>query len=237
MVRGATGRAANEDTIRTMHRFYLALEFVLLFAGVPLALRQMAPRLPWSLLPVLWLFTAGCLAWLLCDRGFDRRLLWQAPDLVRWLGLGAAIVVPAGVALALATWYFLPGRFLILPRRHPWFWVLIMLLYPILSVYPQGIIYRGFLFQRYAPLFGRGAVLILVSGVAFGFMHVVFHNRVAPLLTLAGGLLFAWVYDRSQSLLIAALIHGALGCAVFTVGLGQFFFHGTQALPQRAVRP
>jgi len=216
-----------------MSRLHLAIEFGLLFAGVPLTLRILAPRLPWVLLPALWLFTVGCLAWLLCNPNFDRRSLWRIADPGRWTFLGLANVLPAAAALLLVAWYAAPQHLFDLPRRRPGVWALVMLLYPILSVYPQGIIYRGFLFQRYAPLFPRRWALILVSGVAFGFMHVVFRNWVAPLLTVAGGLLLAWVYDASGSLPIAALIHWGLGGAVFTVGLGRYFFHGTLTLAQR----
>jgi hypothetical protein len=37
-------------------------------------------------------------------------------------------------------WRFAPGLFLNFPRSNPWLWGLVMLLYPVLSVYPQGIV-------------------------------------------------------------------------------------------------
>jgi membrane protease YdiL (CAAX protease family) len=218
-----------------MQRAYLAFEFLLLFIVVPAALARVSGRHRMLLIPLLWLIAGGCLAWLLSDPQFDRRLFWQAPDSGRWLVRGLAIVLPAAGLMALVTWYWTPQLLWALPRRNFWLWVLIMVLYPILSVYPQGIIYRAFFFERYATLFPGRVGLIVASGVAFGFMHVVFRNWVAPLMCLAGGLLFAWVYDASRSLMIAGAVHAALGCVVFTVGLGRYFFLGTQALVARMV--
>jgi membrane protease YdiL (CAAX protease family) len=220
-------------TPSALHRAYLAFEFVLLFVVVPVVLARMSDRLRWLLIPLLWLVAAACLVWLLGDAHFDRRLLWQAPDAGRWLGLGVAIVLPAAAILVLGTWHWTPQRLWEFPRQRPGLWALVMVLYPILSVYPQGVIYRGFLFQRYAGLCPNRMLLILVSGVAFGWMHVIFRNAVAPLLCLAGGVLFAWVYEASGSLLIAAAIHAVLGGAVFTVGQGRYFVLGTQALAAR----
>lgn len=47
-------------------------------------------------------------------------------------------------------------------------WALVIVLYPILSVYPQELIFRAFLFHRYAPLFGNGVGLVAASAAAFG---------------------------------------------------------------------
>ena len=62
-----------------------------------------------------------------------------------------------GTLLTLATRYAMPARFLDLPRHRPILWVAIMLLYPLLSVWPQEVIFRRFLLHRYAPIFGERA--------------------------------------------------------------------------------
>lgn len=48
---------------------------------------------------------------------------------------------------------FEPDNFLILPRRHPWLWLAIMLFYPLFSALPQEIIYRMYYDFRFRPLF------------------------------------------------------------------------------------
>ena len=93
---------------------------------------------------------------------FDRRRLgWRAEDaaaLREWapqiLCIWAAVVI-IGIVLILK---FAPAAFLSLPRSNPLFWGLIMVFYPTLSVYPQGIVYRVFMFERYRPLFGQEVV-------------------------------------------------------------------------------
>lgn len=102
---------------------------------------------------------------------------------------------------------------------------MVLVLYPILSVYPQGIVYRMFLMERYRPLFPEAWLMILVSAVAFGFMHIVFRNPFAVVITFAGGLLFAWRYERTGSLLVSSVDHAIYGCLMFTVGLGQYFLY------------
>jgi membrane protease YdiL (CAAX protease family) len=100
-----------------------------------------------------------------------------------------------------------------------------MLLYPLLSVYPQELLYRGFFFHRYAPLFGSGRGMLLASALSFGFVHIIFRNTLAVFLCVSGGLLFALTYNQSGSLLLACLEHALFGNFLFTIGLGQFFYH------------
>jgi len=52
---------------------------------------------------------------------------------------------------------------------------------------------------------------------------------LAPALTLAGGLLFAFRYAQTGSLATSCFEHALYGCWLFTVGLGQNFYHGTVA--------
>lgn len=210
-----------------LYRAYLAVEFTALFAVMPLGLARRWIRLP--LIPSLWAFTLVCLTLLLSDPTFNRGVLWQMGDPAPlWLGL--ACFVPAALALLLIVWRRNPTQLFSLPRHRPWLWALIVILYPILSVYPQGIIYRGFIFHRYAELFPSRFGMICVSAIAFGLMHMAFRNWKAPLLTLIGGFLFAIVYSSSDSLVEASIVHSAFGCWVFTVGLGHHFYGGTTAL-------
>jgi len=43
---------------------------------------------------------------------------------------------------------------------------------------------------------------------------------------VAGGWLFGGTYRRSRSLGLVCLEHALYGDLIFTVGLGQYFFHG-----------
>jgi membrane protease YdiL (CAAX protease family) len=45
-------------------------------------------------------------------------------------------------------------------------------------------------------------------------------------LTFVAGLLFAWRYQATGSLLVSSMEHALYGCYIFTVGLGELFYHG-----------
>jgi membrane protease YdiL (CAAX protease family) len=99
-----------------------------------------------------------------------------------------------------------------------------MVLYPLLSAFPQEAIYRAFLFHRYAPILKTGHARTWASVLAFSFLHIVFGNWVAVALTLPAGWIFARTYRTTGSLALASLEHAVYGCIVFTVGLGRFFY-------------
>ncbi|KGQ70793.1 hypothetical protein OA57_04580 [Chelonobacter oris] len=130
------------------------------------------------------------------------------------------------LCLTLFTWRQMPDNFLAFVRSNPTLWLAVMLLYPILSAFTQEMIFRKFFFFRYRPLFRHDGWLIALSAVSFAYMHLVFRNPVAVCFTLIGGLIFAVVYQRSRSLMLVTLEHAIYGNAVFTVGLGYYFYHG-----------
>ncbi len=105
-----------------------------------------------------------------------------------------------------------------------------MLLYPLLSVYPQELIFRSFLFQRYGSLIkGNYIHMILISGVLFSFSHLLFDNWQALALTALGGCIIAYTYHRSKSVICASFEHAIWGNLIFTIGLGEHFSGGSVA--------
>jgi membrane protease YdiL (CAAX protease family) len=137
-----------------------------------------------------------------------------------------AIFAVMAAAVAIAVWQWRPQILFSFVREHPYFWALVMVAYPVLSVYPQGIIYRAFIFERYRPLFPSVGVMILASAAAFAFSHIIFRSPWSVVLTFVAGLLFAWRYEATGSLLVSSLEHALYGCWMFTVGLGALFYHG-----------
>lgn len=161
------------------------------------------------------------------DRSFDRRSLYRvgpAPsrELVRFGAVWLAAIALLTPTVALAS----PDSFLGLPRERPRLWVAIMLFYPLLSVYPQELIFRAFFFHRYAPILRTQGRLIIVNALAFGLAHALFLNGIAIGMTVIGGALFAWTYSRTRSIPLVSLEHALYGCFVFTVGLGEYFYTG-----------
>lgn len=219
-----TGAVTGLASGKVLPRWYLGLEFGALFFGLVIAytlhFRGTNP------IPVLLVLGAGVLYHLLRSPAFDRRDLWRAgavrgelrPMLVLW-----AVTAVGCVAAVLLT---APEAFLDLPRESPVLWALIMIGYPLVSVYPQELLFRAFVFHRYKPVFGDGLGMVAASAAAFGFVHIAFGNWVAVVLSTAGGWIFATRYRRTRSLLTAGIEHALYGLLMFTVGLGQYFYHG-----------
>ena len=205
-------------------KIYLAAEYALLFF-VAVGVYYLIGR-GTSPIPLLLVLGVGVVVYLVRQKGFDRGAFWRAAAvpgqlrsiLVMWLL--AAILATAVVTV------FLPDNLFGFPASEPLMWGLVMVLYPLASVYPQELIFRGFLFHRYAPVFGSGTGLVAASATAFGFVHIIFGNWISVVLSFLGGWLFALRYLRTRSLLAASVERALYGMLVFTVGLGQFLFHG-----------
>lgn len=205
-------------------KFILLAEFLVLFVLLPLGFRLSPLRLP--ALPVLWLVAVYCFAVLRHDPTFTVDRLWR---LRRFGGQALSILllfVSGAILVGLGVYLYEPAMLFNLVRAHPGWWAAIMILYPPLSVYPQGLVYRVFLMHRYARMAGSRVALILMSAAAFAFMHLVFRNPLAVVLTFVGGLLFAWRYQRTGSLAVTSAEHALYGCYLFTVGLGRYFYDG-----------
>lgn len=124
--------------------FLLALEFFFLFLVVPLLIfYRVIPHLP---IPYLLVAAATAFLILRYDRSFD------SAQLISWSGFRQQlppVLLRDAVFLALlglAVRFFAPELLFSFVKRAPRFWAVIMLLYPLLSVYPQELLYRAFFF-------------------------------------------------------------------------------------------
>ena len=206
---------------------FLALEFLVVYGGLPLLIYfRRVPNLP-----IPYLLAAALAAFLLlrADSAFSLAQLasWgNYRSFLRTILIRDAICI---VFLSLAVYFLAPQYLFSLIKRSPLLWLAIFFLYPLVSVYPQELFYRAFFFHRYQPLFGSGWGMLLASAVAFGFVHIIFRNWLAVGLCIIGGVLFSYTYQTSGSLLLACLDHAIFGDFLFTIGLGQFFYHGFRA--------
>jgi membrane protease YdiL (CAAX protease family) len=207
-----------------MSKTYLAFELGILFIAVPAAMAlRVLPRAP---IPVLLVAACACAVVLLRDPTFDSVQLWNVPGaLAHARSMLLLFTVLAAALAGLAVW-LTPHTLFDFVRRQPRLWALVMVFYPLLSVYPQEIVYRAFFFHRYASLFPSPLACVAASAALFAFGHVFFPRPwVAIGLTAAGGLLFGYHYAQSRSLLLASIEHALFGQVLFTVGLGRFFYH------------
>ncbi len=202
-------------------------EMLLLFAGLPIVCILLRREVIGMVVPLL--LVAGLFSWLWLKRqpGYDLKRLWIGPAFSRHILPRIALFVPLGVLLTGLSYWILPDYFLVFPRYTPLIWALVMVLYPVLSAYPQELVFRAFFFERYRPLFKTDFAMILASAVLFGFAHAFLGNWIAPVLAGIGGILFGRTYLRSGSLVIASLEHGLYGDLLFTLGMGWFFYAGS----------
>ena len=183
-----------------------------------------------ALLPVL----AVILLLLAVDRTFSlRRELSRGFSLAQLLSILLVFAIGAGIIATYVAEY-LPQLFMELPRNRPQTYQRIMLLYPLMSVIAQELVYRTFFFHRYGLLFRRAWWLaILLNGILFGIGHIVIGTPLAVYGTMAVGTLFAWRYAMTRSFWAVFIEHTLWGWLVFTVGLWRYFFTGVGILTWR----
>ncbi len=205
---------------------FLALEFAAVFVVFPLLIYFR--RIPNWPIPYLLVTAFGAVLLLRGDPAFNSSQLSAWGNFRPFLANILIRDIVCLASLGIAVYLLAPQLLFSLFRRSPGLWALIFVLYPLLSVYPQELLYRAFFFHRYQPLFGSGWGMLLASGLAFGFVHIIFRNWLAVGLCVIGGLLFSLTYQASGSLLLACLDHAIFGNFLFTIGLGQFFYHGSR---------
>lgn len=200
-------------------------ECAVLYVGVPLIMTFFLP--PKVLIPVLWVIGTATFGVLARTRGVDLRQLHHrvipASEvmwiLVRWIAVCGALILLLD--------QLNPALLFRLPRQHPHLWVLVMFFYPVISVYPQTLIYRTLFETRYAALFHSAHLSLLVGAGLFSLAHLPFQNPWALALTLPGGYLFLSTYRKTGSIVISALEHALYGNALFTIGWGHYFYSGS----------
>jgi hypothetical protein len=154
-------------------------ELLLFMLAVPVALWLLLPAS--AILPVVWGMALFC-HWL----GRKSPVAYAAYGW-NWAAVNRANLVPmlarfafCTLLLGVGTWLLKPEMLWGFVREKPQLWAIVMVFYPLVSVVPQEIIFRRYLFARHADILSPALVLILVSGIGFGFAHIVFNNWVAP---------------------------------------------------------
>lgn len=204
---------------------FLIAELALFMLGVPLLLWLLLP--PRAILPSLWLMALVC--YLIARMATPS----HARDGWNWRAVNVANLKPVLLRFAFcaaliyaAMAAYQPDQLFSFMLQRPKIWAMVMVFYPILSVIPQEIIYRRYIFQRFGEALTAPLLMIAISGLGFGFGHIVFNNWVAPALCAVGGLIFAQTYQKTRSLALVNIEHALYGQLIFTLGLGRYFYHG-----------
>lgn len=132
-------------------------------------------------------------------------------------------VVSISVLLIWFTWWVFPDLFFVYPLKDFDSYVLTLIVYPLMSVIPQEIIYRVYFFHRYRKLVPEQYLLMLSNAIIFGLTHLIYGNWVAPIATFLISWIFIFNYLKTKSLLNVSFEHYVYGLVMFTVGFGYYF--------------
>jgi membrane protease YdiL (CAAX protease family) len=102
--------------------------------------------------------------------------------------------------------------------------LLMTLVYPFSSAFPQELIFREFFFYRYKPIFQNEIVLIGMNVILFAFAHIYFANWTILIFTLTGGIIFALTYLKTKSLFVVTIEHTLFGMLILSSGLSEQFY-------------
>ncbi len=117
-----------------------------------------------------------------------------------------------------------PQVLFLFPKENFKLWLIVMILYPALSVIPQEFVYRVFFFQRYKPIFNKNFSVFLITNVfIFSYAHIVFQNIHSVIITAIVSPIFSYAYLK-KSFLTCVVIHSFGGQIIFTLGLGKYFY-------------
>jgi uncharacterized protein len=215
------------EKLTAARRIWLAVEMLLLYVGAPILVYGLVRDHHIPLFKILPAVFAVFALLLTLDRGFSWREALSRGVSLRTVGSILAIFCLAAPLLTLFAWHDNPRGFLRFPRYAQDVWIMVMLLYPILSVTAQEIMFRLFFYHRYRALFGVDAQgAIVLNAVLFAFAHIAFQNVTTLVISFLGSLLFAWRYENTRSYWAVVLEHSLYGNLIFTLGLGRYFYTG-----------
>lgn len=198
-------------------RLYKALEFLLLFVLYPVSLA--VPYSVWvkvaigliGFIYVIWVLVRIEKVSLRIKKQLPWRIFWRY---VLLTFIGIALITGGYVAVVA------PEHLFYVPMHKPGMFAAIFVVYGLVSVWPQEVIFRTFFFQRYASLFSNQKLQIFVNAILFSLAHLFFRNVLVIVITFIGGLLFARTYLKYKSTTLVSLEHALYGNWLFAVGMG-----------------
>lgn len=199
------------------HNIYKCIEFIILYIVLPLLF--FLNIIPSKFLIPTLIFLLFYTLFILKINFIPMRLNFTKTEfisvLIRFIFMGILFII-------LSYMYF-PKTFLQLFNNEFKIFLVLIILYPFLSVLPQEMLYREFFFKRYGFNLNP-KIRLLFNAFIFMWAHIVFGNGTVLVLTFIAGLLFAYTYLKSRSLLLVCIEHTLYGYLLFVSGLAELFF-------------
>lgn len=152
------------------------------------------------------------------------KLSFKVSKNIRWKHFWKETLVKLFIIVLLTNifvWFTDRESYYFVMINKPFKWLILVLIYTFLSVYPQELIYRTFYFQRYQSIITNAKLFIFLNAVVFMLAHIFFKKTLVLILTFLGGLLFALTYKKTKSTFLVSIEHAIYGSWLFTVGLGD----------------
>lgn len=204
-----------------MSKLWKLAELLSLFLILPLLMKYNIIPLP--RLVLLLLVFIGVLIVSIKLNYLDKKW-YRIPPLERRYVLKMGVIALVSFLFFISyIYFFLEQKPFVLLRKRPYLMLIIALFYPLVSAFPQELIYRTFFFARYKSIFTEKQLLVS-NMLAFSFLHIIYNNYPAIILTLLAGLIFTLNYHRKGSLMLVTIEHSIFGLIVFITGMGQFFY-------------
>lgn len=195
-------------------------EFFIIFILIPILFLVDLILLPF-IVPVLWVVSLYALFYV---KKYHPSKLFKPFNIYELYVVLLRFVV-VGSFIVWFTYTFYEKQLFNFVNDHTLTYLLIIVLYPILSVMPQELIFRKFFFERYDFKIKKKKMIFL-NALIFGWVHIIFQNYVAVIFSAVGGYLFAKTYLKTKSFSLVCIEHSLYGNLMFTIGLGEFFYHG-----------
>lgn len=203
-------------------------EFLFFFVAAPLAIAAFLPAT--VMFTALFVVTAIGVVLLHVTDGFhwrDLRRGWHEISVAKVAKFSAAMFLLCLAVILI----FAPDEMFNILYREPMLMVMIFLLYPLVSALPQEIVYRPLFFRRYGAILPPGQGAIVMNAALFSFAHLMYWSWIVAAMTFAGGLVFAWAYEKQRNFPLAVILHGIAGNLIFFTGLGIYFYSGNVVRP------